>query len=299
MPSHIRLLLRLHKAYRFGGRACVLGNQDVWASVRQLERYFVQAGCTWHPPAEPAPHTSRLFRGDADLSRLARDFVHARVLFEAMGFEAYVDLDKYDYDRPAILHDLNLPVPESLCSRFGLVLDGGTVEHVFDVPAAFANTAALVQPGGCVIHLASQDMDHGFYALNPCLFHDYYRVNGFTEFRCFLMASDYRDVLEDYERPRPFFEYRYGMPLECLLETARSWLVFFVARKASTVDSPQRPTQGVFAPDEGAGMRQSSSGFRERVPAALQPLLAPLRPLLRRSHRWLRCRAQRRGIQLI
>jgi len=296
MPSHIRMLLKLHRKYRFGGRVCVLGNQEIWASAEQLGRYFTEAQCPQRAAGTLHGHTSRLFGSDPDLARLAGDFVHARVLFEMMGFDEYTDLDKFDYDRPAVVHDLNVPVPAGLRGRFGLVLDGGTTEHVFDMRTVMANVAGMVAVGGCVVHLASHDMDHGFYALNPCFFHDYYRVNGFADFACYLMATDYSDVLERYDRRRPYFEYEYGMPLDCLLQTAPSWLVFFAARKVAEVSAPQIPTQGVFAPETGASLRQPRSGFRERVPGWLQPLLAPLRPALRRLRRSIRCRAERRRL---
>ena len=59
------------------------------------------------------------------------------------------------------------------------MFDGGTLEHVFDVPAALSVIAAS-QSGGRVVHLSplSNCVDHGFYSFSPTLFADFYSTNG-------------------------------------------------------------------------------------------------------------------------
>ena len=300
LPSHIRLLGKLHRRYRFEGAVCALGNQEIWASQADIERYLREAGLFPCTPTEPRRHSSRLFGSSPELRALSGSFVHPQVLFQMMGLPEYVDVDKFDYDHPALMLDLNLPVPAELHGRFGLLLDGGTVEHIFDVRQVMDNVVRLTRVGGCVVHLASFDMDHGFYGLSPCFFHDFYRVNGFSDFSCFLMATDYSDILERYDKRRPYFEYEYGMALDCLLATSPSWLIFFAARKATDLPELEVPIQGVFAPEAGASLRQPRSAYRDAMPASLQTLLAPLRPMLRRLRRAHRCRRDRRTrIQLI
>lgn len=294
LPSHIRLLGKLHRRYRFEGAVCSLGNQEIWASQADIERYLREAGLLPSPPTELRPHSSRLFDSSPELRTVSGSFVHPQVLFQMMGLSEYVDVDKFDYDHPALLLDLNRPVPAELHGRYGLVLDGGTVEHIFDVRGVMENVVRLTQVGGCVVHLASFDMDHGFYGLSPCFFHDFYRLNGFSDFSCFLMATDYSDILEHYDKRRPCFEYEYGMALDCLLETSASWLIFFAARKVFDLPELEVPTQGVFAPEARASPRQPRSAYRDAVPVSLQNLLAPLRPMLRRLRRGQRCRRERR-----
>lgn len=75
-----------------------------------------------------------------------------------------------------------MPLPERLYNAYDTVIDGGTIEHVFNVPEALKTSMRLVAPGGRFIALsiANNYCGHGLYQLSPELF---YRVfspeNGF------------------------------------------------------------------------------------------------------------------------
>jgi methyltransferase family protein len=63
-------------------------------------------------------------------------------------------MDASGFEGSSIQHDLNQPIPPSLSARFTLVLDSGTLEHVFDVPQALRNCMEIVAPGGHLIAIA-------------------------------------------------------------------------------------------------------------------------------------------------
>src|SRR5262245_45532099 len=241
IPSTCRLLVKLHMALGFRGPLLALGNQDVYASHADLESIFRELGC---PSVETraTPHTSRAFR---DAPARFKEFVHARTLFEMMGIPDYTDVDKFDHDAPVLLHDLNLPVPEHLHDRFNLVLDSGTLEHIFDVARVIENIVAMCRVSGWVVHVspASNFVDHGFYSLSPCLFFDAYRANGFDDFVCYLMQVD---SLDHFARC-PYVEYVYGMPTVDLVDPRRQLVVVFAARKVRATAGFMVPTQGVYA----------------------------------------------------
>lgn len=109
--------------------------------------------------------------------------VDDRTLLEAMGFDTAESLDYSDYEGATHVIDLNQStIPETLHGRFDVLLDSGTIEHVFHIPNVLANIYSLVKVGGRVIFIApsSNHMDHGFYMFSPTFFYDYYRANGFT-----------------------------------------------------------------------------------------------------------------------
>lgn len=91
-------------------------------------------------------------------------------------------MDISDYENSNVVHDLNEPLPAELSQRYGLVIDGGTLEHVFDYPRAIRNALEAVRVGGHFAAIAPVNgyAGHGFYQLSPELF---YRVlspaNGF------------------------------------------------------------------------------------------------------------------------
>ena len=296
MPSHIRMFIKMQKKYKFSGNVCVLGNQEIWATKEDIKHYCNEAEHTYKNVKQTKKHTSRLFKSNSDLSELANDFIHAKTFFEMMGFDKYIDVDNFKYDQPALLHDMNLPIPKSMHNQFDLVFDGGTVEHIFDISKVMENLIKMVSINGCVIHLASYDMDHGFYGLSPCFFYDFYKANGFSNFSCYIMATDYSNVLEKYKERRPYFKYEYGMDLSCLLSASSSWLIFFSAQKIKNHKVLSIPTQGMFEPSEGQNLRQSKSIFRDSIPLFLQPLLISARPLLRKLNKIFRCWKVRRSL---
>lgn len=296
LSSYIKLVGSMHTRYRFEGPVCSLGNQDIWASHNDLKSCLKAVGCTYHEPASVLLHSSRTFGMNAVLAETAKDFVHAKTMFEAMGIEGYLDMDKFDSDNPAVLHDLNDPIPADLKSRFGMVFDGGTIEHIFDVRQVMGNIVGMLRPGGCVVHLCSFAIDHGFYGFSPVMFYDYYGANGFEEFECYLMELDLSDVTRTYANLHRCVTYEYGMSLDGVLDTSKEILIFFAARKQASLPELTVPTQGSYvrrgnlaeAPAEVA-----QSAFDRLLPVWLQPLARPLRPLLRVAYRKYR-RAQTR-----
>jgi len=108
-----------------------------------------------------------------------QDIPDAESFFEALG----CTLDVFDIVQERgceIVLDLNLPIPENACGQFDYVLDVGTLEHCFNAPQALMNMAALCKVGGYVMHENPFNWgNHGFWNVNPTLFHDFYTDNGF------------------------------------------------------------------------------------------------------------------------
>lgn len=113
--------------------------------------------------------------------------------FKAMGAKTVDALDASDFDGATIVHDLNDPLPPHLHSRFDAVVDGGTIEHVFNAPTAFKSAMDALKVGGtfAAIVPANNWCGHGFYQFSAEFF---YRVfspeNGF-EVRRLLVAPAY------------------------------------------------------------------------------------------------------------
>jgi len=62
-----------------------------------------------------------------------------------------------------------------------VVVDAGTLEHVFHLPNVLRNIGFFLRPGGRIIHVspACNHVDHGLYMFSPTLFWSYYSTNGF------------------------------------------------------------------------------------------------------------------------
>jgi len=108
-------------------------------------------------------------------------------LFKSLGFSDVMRTDFSDFEGCDLAFDLNQAgVPEEYRNYFDVIIDGGTIEHVFHLPNSLANIFEFLKIGGRVIHFSpsSNHVDHGFYMFSPTLFWDYYLANQF-EFSSF------------------------------------------------------------------------------------------------------------------
>ena len=174
------LLLEEHARKPFSGRIATLGVQTIYMSRGDLSRQFERFGVK---PAVP-------INGAAPFDD--------KQLFKMMGFEAIETLDYSDFEGADHVVDLNHDgLPEGLHGKFDVVLDSGTLEHVFHVPNALKNFIDLVKVGGRIIFLSpsSNHMDHGFYMFSPTLFADYFLANKFEINTCYVVR--YSPNLDD------------------------------------------------------------------------------------------------------
>lgn len=100
------------------------------------------------------------------------DSVYAEALLQRMNLRSITSLDATAYQGAELIHDLNTPLPETHYGQYDYVVDGGSLEHVFDFPAAIRNCSALLRTGGLFITICPVNnwMGHGFYQFSPELF---------------------------------------------------------------------------------------------------------------------------------
>jgi len=104
-------------------------------------------------------------------------------LFGLLGARQIYSLDASDYEQATYICDLNQPCPEHLLQKFSTVLDGGVLEHVFNLPQALKNCMEMVRVGGHFIQVtvANNYMGHGFWQLSPeAVYRVFSRENGFS-----------------------------------------------------------------------------------------------------------------------
>ena len=100
--------------------------------------------------------------------------INAFDLFHMFGFEEVNAVDRSGYEGADIIFDLNDTLPGSLRKRFDYVINGGTLEHVFDVANAMKNMSEMVKDNGMIMHIAPAAgwVDHGFYSISTTFFQE-------------------------------------------------------------------------------------------------------------------------------
>jgi hypothetical protein len=108
---------------------------------------------------------------------------YAENLLRFLGAQAIDSFDNSDFEGATHVHDMNRPIADEFKQRYSVVLDGGTLEHIFDFPTAIRNCMEMVRVGGHYLAItpANNFFGHGFYQFSPEL---YFTVlspeNGFT-----------------------------------------------------------------------------------------------------------------------
>jgi hypothetical protein len=89
-----------------------------------------------------------IYNVNQDAKRFVRDNGYAEEFFRLMGAQEVNSLDFSSYEGATYVQDMNSPIPDHLRSRFSVVYDGGTLEHVFNVPQALTNCMEMIRVGG-------------------------------------------------------------------------------------------------------------------------------------------------------
>jgi hypothetical protein len=130
-----------------------------------------------------------------------------RLLTEERGFcepflrllgAAKVDsLDFSPYEGATILQDMNQPLLKEHHLRYSLVIDGGSIEHVFHYPQALKNCMEATAVGGHFVTITPTNnlMGHGFYQISPeLLFRALSEVNGFEVTHMILFEHPWESI---------------------------------------------------------------------------------------------------------
>jgi SAM-dependent methyltransferase len=106
------------------------------------------------------------------IARVWSSYPYVDALMHELGASATLSVDVSDYERASFIADMNKPIPQDLAARFSLLIDGGTLEHVFDLPQAARNVGKMLKVGGHFLSIngANNFMGHGFYQFSPELF---------------------------------------------------------------------------------------------------------------------------------
>ena len=118
---------------------------------------------------------------------------YAEPVFQILGSNKIDSIDYSNYQQATILHDLNKPLPENLYDKYSVVMDSGTLEHVFNFPVAIESCMHALKVGGYYIAVTPVNnlMGHGFYQFSPELYYTIFSTsNGFEITKMIITASN-------------------------------------------------------------------------------------------------------------
>jgi hypothetical protein len=241
IKTSIKLIIKEHNSYGFSGPVLALGVLEIYATYTELNAWFQEFTGRSCPVASCQVNITT----NTDGQKLK--WVAADTFFKAFNFSEVVTLDVPQCEHPPdIVHNLNEPFPSNLINRFGLIIDPGTIEHVFDMKTCLANIVLALKMHGVIIHqVPVYSYNGGYYSINPSVLYDFYGLNGFSQIKSYLILWDrYRPYTGQYRC------YKYSPELlggrHSLADRDQCRFVphiLFFARKSTDVQIIKPPTQ--------------------------------------------------------
>lgn len=147
-------LARHREAVAGKARGIILGRQKLHLSSRRMGRFLKHLG------------GQGLNLAPADITQ---EDGFSEKLLAAMGYPRMEAMDFTAQEGAEHVHDLNLPLSPELHGRFGVVVDGGTTEHIFHIGTALDTCHQLLAPGGIMLGFVAADgwFGHGFFQTGP------------------------------------------------------------------------------------------------------------------------------------
>jgi SAM-dependent methyltransferase len=273
--TDVRQLLQAHRDGTAFSSVLMVGRQNLHLYRRETAALNDEFGVDLTPVATP-------------LDCYADDFIRT-----VLGAERVDSIDISAYENATIIHDLNLRVAPELENAYDAVIDGGTLEHIFNVPVAIANIMRMTRVGGRVFSAwtANNLCGHGFFQFSPeFAFRVFAEAHGFEAERVALVESRFpsveltsRRLVLDVVDPD-----RLGQ--RALRMSARPALLMVKARKRRHLDDPfaKPPRQSDYAarwdPDRPAGTEASLLvAAAARLPPHVRRMLIGVRDIGRAS----------------
>ena len=224
----------------FEGRLLLLGQGDIYFDLPHLRRMAALAGLSLK---ETIP-----FRSSHIAVFAEKGFPHAETVFGMLGFSSISVLDYSAFEGADIVLDLNSPdLPADLHGQFDMIIDHGTLEHVFHLPNALNNVFQLLKVGGRAIFSAPSGnfFDHGFYMLQPTLFADWFAANKWQ-----INSITVAQFTPNQETEPPFFaDYQPGLfdSVSYGKMDNKLYATVSIATKTDQATGDAIPTQGAYA----------------------------------------------------
>lgn len=191
-------ILKEHKRIPFSGKLLLLGAPDVYFGMNDFKRMAQTVQVDLDDSVEVTESHNAFFR--------KKGYISGDTLFKSIGFESITIMDYSDFEGATLIHDLNSPdVPQEFFEQFDVIIDHGTLEHVFHIPNALQAVFKFLKKGGRMIHClpTSNCVDHGFYMFSPTFFYDFYTTNNWEINNIYVVSMTPRQETE------PFFYTEY------------------------------------------------------------------------------------------
>lgn len=254
-------------------KTLTLGRLNLSLSRNTMQRALVEFG---------------YFQDEAQINRIFGDpNGYSEPFLRELGATQIDSVDATDYEGATFSHDLNTDLPQSMRGQYDAVIDGGTLEHVFNFPVALRSAMKTVKEGGrlFICTQCNNAMGHGFYQFSPEL---YYRAlspdNGYNVEEMFIAEGSFGQV--------PWHLVNDPEKIGCRVELVNDVQTYLLVMAIKTADVPifeKWPQQSDYSlawdertPDSNfKPIIESKFDLRDHMPQAVKRLIRWVRILSR------------------
>lgn len=184
----LQFLLHEHKHKPFTGEILSIGRQATALTEKLTARFMKEYDVKPGKNAFVEFDTSRAPHPDGSL------MLTDKSLFSLFCDAKFLAADISDYEQPDFVFDICGKVPWKYRNRFDFVMDGGSLDNVFDTFRMMANMTQMLKPGGRMF-LTPWINSHptAYVKLSPDWVMDYYAVNEFEDAKVYIYEGRIAD----------------------------------------------------------------------------------------------------------
>lgn len=243
LKRHLYLLAIENKKHPIRGDVLTLGQQAVYATLDEVklllkkERIYLNNLPLNFDTKNKIPSWKKTKYDN---------YTNCQTVLTLLGAKKIYVADVSSYENPDIIMNLNRPVDNKYHDRFDFILDVGTLEHIFNIPQALENIKLMCKPGGTIIFStpASGAINHGFYQISPTFYYDYFKINGFDNFSCFILEGSSLN----YEKKAKIYKCKIEAMTENLTLASNKGIevVFFATKSINNNLETKIPIQTIY-----------------------------------------------------
>jgi len=185
--SVAELIVREHRFRPLAGDILLIARQTMHFTPSEAIRMVQRLGVL---PSTDDPESLDIDKQTRAGSRVG-GLVTDAAFFQLLGAERIKCLDHSAYEGADIIHDLNGRIPVELAGCCDFILDGSTIDNVFDPAQAIRNFAELLRPGGRIVGINMASNHSTPYVIaSPYWYADFFMLNRWPDLQIYYCTFD-------------------------------------------------------------------------------------------------------------
>jgi SAM-dependent methyltransferase len=190
-PYIAEAIVREHVHRPLHGDVILLGRQTMMFTPDHAIRMIRAAGTS--PIALPADED--IVDRTTDLAR-GHDWIRDDAFLRMLGATRVRAIDHTAYEGADVVHDLNQAIPPELEACADFIVDGSTLDNVFNPATCLQNIARMLRPAGRLISVNVGSPHQGPYTvMTPYWLLDFFAINDFADCRVYMTLHGRRGEL--------------------------------------------------------------------------------------------------------